>query len=66
LIAVVFVLLLVGIQLLRQMARAEEVAPEKEKGTSTRYLLGPFLSRTEKQPAQPHATPAEDRAESIE
>lgn len=47
LIAVVFVLLLVGVGLLRDLVRTEEGSPEKEKGTATRFLLRPLAEKME-------------------
>jgi hypothetical protein len=49
LIAVVFVVLLVGVQLLRQMVRTEELEPEKEKGTATRHMVRSYLEQRESQ-----------------
>lgn len=50
-IAVVIVLLLVGVQLLREMVKTEEIDPEKEKGTATRHLFKPVLDKVEGRPA---------------
>jgi hypothetical protein len=51
LIAVVVVLLLVGIQLLREMVKTEETEPEKEKGTGTRFLFRPVFEKIQNEPA---------------
>jgi hypothetical protein len=49
LIAVALVMLLVGVQLLRQMVRTEAIEPEKEKGTATRHVLRSYLEKLEDQ-----------------
>lgn len=54
LIALIFILLLVGIQLLRQMMKVEEAEPDKEKGTGTRFLLQPVLERVRRAQSERH------------